>query len=102
MAIGKSELVDYVASKMSSSKGEAQKAVEVVLSGIADSLKKGEEVKLIGFGSFSIVTSAARDGKHPRTGETIQIAASKRPTFKAGKDLKVAMNRCSLSRTKVC
>jgi DNA-binding protein HU-beta len=92
MATGKVELVNYVAGETKLTKADAQKAVEAVLAGIADSLKKGEEVRLIGFGSFSILKSAAREGRNPRTGEKIKIAASNRPVFKAGKELKDSVN----------
>jgi len=90
--MGKAELVSYVAAETKVTKAEAQKAVESVLAGIAASLKKGEEVRLIGFGSFSILKSAAREGRNPRTGEKIKIAASNRPVFKAGKELKESVN----------
>ena len=92
MATGKTELVSYVASETKLTKANAQKAVEAVLAGIVQSLKKGDEVRLLGFGSFSILKSAARDGRNPRTGEIIKIKASNRPTFKAGKELKEAVN----------
>jgi DNA-binding protein HU-beta len=92
MATGKVELVNYVAGETKLTKADAQKAVEAVLARIADSLKKGEEVRLIGFGSFSILKSAAREGRNPRTGEKIKIAASNRPVFKAGKELKDSVN----------
>ena len=92
MTAGKTELVNYVAGETKLSKADAQKAVEAVLGGVAQFLKKGEEVRLIGFGSFSVLQTAARNGRNPRTGETIKIKASKRPTFKAGKELKEAVN----------
>lgn len=93
MAVGKFELVSYVASETKLTKADAQKAVEAVLSGIMEALEKGEEVRLIGFGSFSVQKSPARDGRNPRTGETIKIAASNRPVFRVGKDLKEAVNK---------
>jgi DNA-binding protein HU-beta len=93
MAIGKSELVNHVASKTDLTKVDAQKAVEGTLEAIASALEKGEEVRLIGFGSFSVQTSAAREGRNPRTGEKINIAASNKPVFKAGKDLKELVNK---------
>ena len=74
-------------------KVDSQKAVEAVLEGIKDALKKGEEVRLIGFGTFTITKSAARDGRNPRTGETIKIKASNRPVFRAGKELKETVNK---------
>ena len=93
MAAGKAELINYVAAETKLTKTDSQKAIEAVLDGISDALKKGEEVRLIGFGSFVIQKSAARDGRNPRTGETIKIAASNRPVFRAGKDLKAAVNK---------
>ncbi len=92
MTAGKTELVNYVAGETKLTKADAQKAVEAVLGGVTQFLKKGEEVRLIGFGSFSISQIAARNGRNPRTGETIKIKSSKRPTFKAGKELKEAVN----------
>ena len=93
MAIGNTELVNFVASETKLTKVDSQKAVEAVLEGIKDTLQKGEEVRLIGFGSFVITKSAARDGRNPRTGETIKIKASNRPVFRAGKELKEAVNK---------
>jgi DNA-binding protein HU-beta len=92
MATGKTELVNFVATETKLTKVDSQKAVEAVLDGIKDALKKGDEVRLIGFGSFAITKSAAREGRNPRTGETIQIKASNRPIFRAGKELKEAIN----------
>ena len=89
---GKAELVNYVATELKLTKTEAQKAIEAVLTGISDSLKKGEDMRLVGFGSFSIQKSAAREGRNPRTGDKIQIAASNKPIFKAGKELKDSVN----------
>ncbi len=93
MAVGKSELINYVAAETKLTKVDSQKAVEAVLDGITDALKKGEDVRLIGFGSFAVSKSAAREGRNPRTGETIKIAASNRPVFRVGKELKEAVNK---------
>ncbi len=93
MAMGKVELVNYVATETKLTKADAQRALEAVLAGISSSLVKGEEVRLIGFGSFAVQQSAARDGRNPRTGETIKIKASKRPVFRAGKELKESVNK---------
>ena len=93
MAMGRTELVSYVATETKLTKADAQKALEAVLGGIGASLKKGEDVRLIGFGSFAIQQSAAREGRNPRTGETIKIKASKRPVFRAGKELKESVNK---------
>ena len=93
MAVGKSELVSYVSAETKLTKVDSQKVVEAVLDGITDALKKGEDVRLIGFGSFAVSKSAAREGRNPRTGEKIKIAASNRPVFRVGKDLKEAVNK---------
>ena len=92
MAIGKADLVSYVAKATKLTKTDSQKAVEAVFAGMTSSLKKGEDVRLIGFGSFSTHKSAAREGRNPRTGEKMKIAASTRAVFRAGKDLKDAIN----------
>lgn len=90
--MNKSELVAAVSDNSGLSKGDAAKAVEAVFSAITDALKKGEDVKLIGFGSFDVAERAAREGKNPRTGETIAIAAAKQVKFKPGSQLKEAVN----------
>ena len=92
MAMGKSDLVSYVSTNCTLTKDQASKAIEAVLAGIGEFLKKGEDVRLIGFGTFVVQQTTAREGRHPRTGETIKIAASKRATFKAGKELKDTLN----------
>ena len=93
MTMRKVELVNYVATETKLTKADAQRALEAVLAGIGSSLAKGEEVRLIGFGSFAVQQSAARNGRNPRTGETIKIKASKRPIFRAGKELKESVNK---------
>ena len=93
MAMGKVELISYVADVVKLTKVDAQKVIEAVLDGIKESLTKGEDVRLIGFGTFGIQKSAARDGRNPRTGETIKIKASNRPVFRAGKELKDSVNK---------
>ena len=90
--MNKTDLVDAVAQATDTSKAEAANAVDAVLDTITDALKSGDGVQLIGFGNFSVSDRAAREGRNPRTGETIQIAASKQPKFKAGKALKDAVN----------
>ncbi len=74
------------------SKTDAGSAVDAVLDAITASLAGGDEVRLVGFGTFSVSHRAASTGRNPRTGEAIQIAASKQPKFKAGKALKDAVN----------
>ena len=92
MTLTKPELVSYVAQQSNLTKVDAQKAVESVFAGITEALKQGKDARFIGFGSFSVQQSAARMGINPRTKEKIQIKASKRPTFKSGKEFKEAVN----------
>jgi DNA-binding protein HU-beta len=87
--VNKNDLVALVADAAGLSKIDATKAVEDV---IIQSLKKGEEVRLVGFGTFDVSDRAATEGRNPRTGEKINIPASKQPKFKAGKTLKDALN----------
>ncbi len=93
MAMGKIELIEYVAAEAKLTKVDAHKVVEAFLEAIKDYLTKGEDVRLIGFGTFTIQKSAAREGRNPRTGEKIKIAASNRPVFRAGKELKETVNK---------
>jgi DNA-binding protein HU-beta len=90
--VNKSEMIDMVAEAADISKAAAGRAVDAVFEGITSSLKGGDSVTLVGFGTFSVSDRAARSGRNPRTGETIQIKASKMPKFKAGKALKDAVN----------
>jgi len=90
--MNKNDLVAHVADSASITKGDASKAVDAVFEGITATLKGGGSVALVGFGSFSLTARAARVGRNPKTGEEIQIAASKAPTFKAGKGLKDAVS----------
>jgi DNA-binding protein HU-beta len=90
--MNKAELVDSVASAANLSKADAGRAVDAVLSSISSSLGGGQQVSIVGFGTFSVKHRAARAGRNPRTGETIQIKASNVPGFKAGKALKEAVN----------
>jgi len=87
----KSEFVDQVASSSGLSKADAGKAVDAFLETIEDTLKRGSEVNFSGFGKFSVAERGARQGVHPRTGEAIQIAASKVPKFTAGSGLKKSL-----------
>ena len=88
----KSEFVDKVAATSGLNKKDAGTAVDAVISSIEDALKRGEDVSFTGFGKFHVAQRGARQGKHPRTGETIQIAASRVPRFSAGSKLKQAVN----------
>ncbi|GAB4572478.1 MAG: HU family DNA-binding protein [Rhodothalassiaceae bacterium] len=90
--MNKNELISNVAEAAGLSKADATKAVDAVFSSITGALKKGGDVRLVGFGTFSVAQRAASTGRNPRTGETIKIAASKQPKFKAGKQLKDAVN----------
>jgi DNA-binding protein HU-beta len=91
--VNKQELVDSVAKKTGLPKTKAQDAVQAIIETIKMSLKKGDEVRLVGFGTFSVAQRAATTGRNPRTGEKINIPASKQPKFKAGKELKEAVNK---------
>ena len=90
--MNKSELIDAVASSADLSKAAATKAVDAMLDTVTNTLKKGEQVTLVGFGTFEVRARAARAGRNPQTGETINIKASNAPAFKAGKALKDAVN----------
>lgn len=92
MSVNKSEMIDAIAAGADISKAAAGRALDSMIEAVTDSLKKGDTVNLIGFGTFMIRERAARTGRNPRTGETINIAASKNPSFKAGKALKDAVN----------
>ena len=90
--MNRNELVDAVSNKTDMKKSEASKAVDAVFDAIADALKGGDEVRLVGFGTFSVASRAASEGRNPRTGEKIQIAASKQAKFKPGKGLRDSLN----------
>ncbi|MGH1404895.1 MAG: HU family DNA-binding protein [Alphaproteobacteria bacterium] len=91
--MNKTELVSKVADTADISKQKAASAVDAVIDAIKGSLKAGDDVRLVGFGTFSVSDRAATTGRNPRTGEPIQIPASKQPKFKAGKELKEAVNK---------
>jgi DNA-binding protein HU-beta len=90
--MNKQDLIDFVANAAKLTKKDAALAVDAVFSGIVSGLKKNQEARFVGFGSFKVQKSAARKARNPRTGEEINVAASNRPTFKAGKELKEAVN----------
>lgn len=90
--MNKNELISAVAEKADLTKAQAGDAVDALFDIVSDTLKGGDEVRIIGFGNFSVTERAATEGRNPRTGETIQIPASKTPKFKAGKGLKDAVN----------
>ena len=90
--MNKSELIAKIAEKSGLNPKDAGKALDGLTQAVSDALANGENVTLVGFGTFSIKERAERTGRNPQTGEPIQIAASKTPTFKAGKALKDAVN----------
>jgi DNA-binding protein HU-beta len=90
--VNKNDLVATVADTSGLSRQDATKAVDAVFDAITQSLKTGTEVRLVGFGTFTVSKRAATTGRNPRTGEEIQIPASNQPKFKAGKGLKDALN----------
>ena len=91
--MNKTELVAAIASKANISKKDAEASVKAFTEVVAEELKKGEKIQLVGFGTFEVSKRAARTGRNPRTGEEMKIAASKAPKFKAGKALKDAVNK---------
>jgi DNA-binding protein HU-beta len=90
--MNKAELIEAVAADANLSKADAGRAVDAIVDSISSALSKGQQVAVVGFGTFSVKHRAARAGRNPRTGDTIQIAASNVPGFKAGKALKDAVN----------
>ncbi|GAB1256978.1 HU family DNA-binding protein [Aurantivibrio plasticivorans] len=90
--MNKSELIEAIAASADIPKAAAGRALDAMVDTVADALKKGDQVVLVGFGTFSVKDRAARTGRNPQTGEPIQIAAAKIPSFKAGKALKDAVN----------
>lgn len=90
--MNKSELVELIAKETKSSKSDALKHLDATLGAIGKSLKKGDKVALTGFGTFEVRARAARKARNPQTGETLEIAASKAPAFKAGKGLRQLVN----------
>lgn len=90
--MNKNELISAMAEKSKLTKKDADIALDAFVESVQDALKAGDKVQLVGFGTFEVKTRAARTGKNPRTGEPVKIAASKAPTFKAGKALKDALN----------
>ena len=91
--MNKSELVASVADAAELTKKDAEKAVNAVFASLQKALVEGEKVQVIGFGTFEVRERAARKGRNPQSGETIEIPASKNPVFKAGKALKDAVNQ---------
>ena len=90
--MNKTELVAAMAEQTNLSKKDAEAALKAFIDVVSEELKKGEKVQLVGFGTFEVSEGAAREGRNPQTGETMEIKASKTPKFKAGKALKDMMN----------
>jgi DNA-binding protein HU-beta len=90
--VTKADLVNAMAEKAGLSKTDAEKALKAFADAVTDALKAGEKVALVGFGTFSVSSRAARTGKNPQTGAKINIPAAKTPKFKAGKALKDSVN----------
>ena len=91
--MNKTELVDAIAAKADMSKAQAKVALDQILETITQSLKEGDPVQLVGFGTFKVNSRSARTGRNPQTGAEIKIPASKNPVFKAGKALKDSVNK---------
>lgn len=90
--MNKSELIDRIAEKADLSKADAGRAIDAAIEAITAALASGEQVALVGFGTFLVKERAERTGRNPQTGKEITIAAAKAPAFKAGKSLKDALN----------
>ncbi len=88
----KAELVDAIAKSSKLTKADSEKALNATVESVVATLKKGDSVRLVGFGTFEVVKRAARKGRNPQTGKEIQIKASKSPKFKPGKTFKEAVN----------
>lgn len=90
--MNKNDLVAYVAEKTGVAKAEAERLLDAVLDGIVDALKRDDDVRLVGFGTFVVTKRKAGKGRNPRTGETIDIPATRQPKFRPGKQLKETIN----------
>jgi DNA-binding protein HU-beta len=90
--VNKSELIDAIAESADLPKAAAGRALDATIEAVSEALKQGDQVSLVGFGTFSVKHRAARTGRNPQTGKEIEIAASNVPSFKAGKALKDAVN----------
>lgn len=90
--MNKTELIEAMANKAGLTKKDAEKALNAFTDTVASAMKNGDKIQLVGFGTFEVSKRAARSGRNPRTGETVEIAASVTPKFKVGKALKDAVN----------
>ncbi len=91
--MSKQQLVEMIAEKAGLTKADASRALDATMESVTEALKKGEKVSLVGFGTFATSKRPAREGRNPRTGETVKIAARTAVTFKAGSKLKDAVNK---------
>jgi DNA-binding protein HU-beta len=90
--VNKSELIEAIAASADIPKAAASRALDAMIESVTESLKKGDSVALVGFGTFTVKERAARTGRNPQTGQPIDISAAKVPSFKAGKALKDSVN----------
>lgn len=91
--MSKQQLVEMIAEKAGLTKADATRALDATMESVTETLKKGDKVSLVGFGTFATSKRGAREGRNPRTGETVKIAARTAVTFKAGSKLKEAVNK---------
>jgi len=91
--MNKQEFIDHIANQHGCTKREAEKAIDIFTSSVIDALGEGKEISLVGFGNFSVSKVEARDGRNPRTGDILKIAAYNQPRFKVGQKLKDACNK---------
>jgi len=91
--MNKQEFIDHIASQHGCTKKEAEKAIDIFTSSVIEALGEGKEISLVGFGNFSVSRVEAREGRNPRTGESLNIAAYNQPKFKVGQKLKDACNK---------
>jgi DNA-binding protein HU-beta len=90
--MNKQELIDHVSKQASISKADSERAVNAVFQGISETLGRGKDARFVGFGTFNVAQRNARNGRNPRTGETIRIPASRVARFRPGKELKDSLN----------
>ena len=91
--MNKQEFIDHIANQHGCTKKDAEKAIDIFTSSVIDALSQGKEISLVGFGNFTVSRVEAREGRNPRTGESLNIAAYNQPKFKVGQKLKDAVNK---------
>jgi DNA-binding protein HU-beta len=91
--MNKQEFIDHIANQHGCTKKDAEKAIDIFTSSVIDALSQGKEISLVGFGNFTVSRVEAREGRNPRTGESLNIAAYNQPKFKVGAKLKAACNK---------